>query len=38
MGHELHVLIYTRRDGRVRVISLREASRREKANYAENEA
>jgi hypothetical protein len=38
IGPELHVLIYTRRHGRVRVISLREASRREKAGYAEDEA
>jgi uncharacterized protein len=34
IGDQLHVLIYTRRDGRVRVISLREASRKEKADYA----
>jgi uncharacterized DUF497 family protein len=38
IGLELHVLIYTRRLGRIRVISLREASRREKANYAQDEA
>lgn len=37
IGGQLHVLIYTRRHGRIRVISLREASRREKANYAKNE-
>jgi uncharacterized DUF497 family protein len=37
IGGQLHVLIYTRRNGRIRVISLREASRREKANYAKNE-
>jgi uncharacterized protein len=37
IGNDLHVLIYTRRNGRVRVISLREASRREKASYAENQ-
>jgi uncharacterized protein len=34
IGDQLHVLIYTRRDGRIRVISLREASRKEKADYA----
>jgi uncharacterized DUF497 family protein len=38
IGGQLHVLVYTRRNGRIRVISLREASRREKANYAKNEA
>ncbi len=38
IGHKLHVLIYTRRGGRIRVISLREASRREKAIYACNQA
>ena len=38
IGDQLHVLIYTRRGGRIRMISLREASRREKANYAENKA
>jgi hypothetical protein len=38
LGGQLHALIYTRRGSRVRVISLREASRKEKANYAESEA
>lgn len=35
---QLHVLIYTQRYGRIRVISLREASSKEKADYAENKA
>jgi uncharacterized DUF497 family protein len=34
----LHMMIYTRRHGRIRVISLRKASRKEKARYAEDKA
>ena len=33
----LYMLIYTKRDGRTRVISLRKASRQEKAYYAEKQ-
>ena len=32
----LHMLVHTRRAQRVRVISMRKASRKEKADYAEN--
>ena len=33
IGDRLHVLIYTRRNGRIRVISLRKASDKEMAEY-----
>lgn len=36
IDNRLHMLIYTKRDGRTRVISLRKASRKEKAAYAES--
>ena len=38
IGGVLHILIYTRRRSRIRVISLRQASRREKVRYAEDKA
>jgi hypothetical protein len=36
IDNRLHMLIYTKRDSRTRVISLRKASREEKAAYAES--
>ena len=35
IGGRLHILVFTRRGPRVRVISLRKASRKEKAEYEE---
>ncbi len=35
IGERLHMLIYTRRNGRIRVISLRKASDMEMADYEE---
>lgn len=33
IGTRLHVMIFTPRDGRARIISLRKANRREQRNY-----
>lgn len=38
IGRRLHVLIFTRRDGRTRVISLRRANARERKTYDQAKA
>ena len=38
IGGKLHILVFTRRGPLVRVISLRKASRKEKAEYEEGSA
>lgn len=38
IGHRLHVLIFTRRGGRIRVISLRRANTRERKAYGQAKA
>ena len=35
IGRQLHVVIFTRRNGRYRIISLRKASHKERREYAE---
>ena len=34
LGEVIHHLVFTRRDGRIRIISLRKANRREKRKWA----
>ncbi len=38
IGHRLHILIYTRRKGAIRLISLRRANKREREYYEKTQA